>query len=692
MKKIFLLTVLVTIFSTFASALGTKNGGWQIYFADGWYSFGWCQEPDKPSGVRTWSGTNTTFTGQGGSFSASWTAAGFNWIPDISKGGAGFGLIKPMVKNWNVQWDGTGNIQGNGTTYTFGLKFNAANFNGYKDYNLNESYECYIITSTNKTAGQLDGSWFADVYPEGDPVGYQLRKAVVNWGHGDFVQLWAFRKQNTFSGPVNVQAILQAWSDKSGTSFKTDTWYIPGGVSIMNECFGSSGRFDLTNIQIPSFNTYLPLPHTEVVTSRGETLPNNGSAKANDGVTSTTWIDPSPTTWLQYVYLIPSKFNTYTITTGTNATRDPKSWTIQASTNGTTWVTLNTQTNQSFATRSKAYKYSFTNETLYKYYKIDITANNGDANTEIAELSYSYVDAIAPTTPTNVTFSNSTFTLSWIASTDNVAVTSYQIFNNDVLLGTSNTNSFVLQGATPNTTYNFTVKALDASANASSASAPVQSTTGVFSLYEAESATTSGGSLNTNHPGYSGTGFWDNVGAVGINIEFTVNSISGGSTDITCRYSSGTENKTMTMYVNGVKYKVLTFISTKGWDNWASSVENVNLNAGNNTIKYQFDTGNTGYINVDYILTSPISTSVNQVNSDQKISVYPNPAKDVISFKNMEPNTRIAIFTIDGKIVYQQTALTPEVITINVSNLERGVYMVQLQNNEKIKTQKLILQ
>ena len=678
----------MTVFSTFASALGTKTGGWQINFNDGWYSQGWCQDPNKPSAVRTWSGTNSSFSGQGGSFSASWTAAGYNWIPDISKGGAGFGRINTMVKNWNVQWNGTGNIQGNGTTYTFGLKFNTANINAYKDYDMTTAYECYIITNTNATS-HADKTYIGDVYPDGDPVGYTLYKYVATWSSPYFIQLWAYRKQNTFSGPVNVQAIVKAWSDKSGTSFNYDTWYMPTGISIMNECFGSSGRFDLTNIQIPAFNTYLPLPHTEVVTSRGETLPNNGSTKANDGLPATTWIDPSTSTWLQYGYITASKFNTYTLTTGTNATKDPKSWIIQASTDGTTWVTLDTQTNQAFAARSTANKYSFANETGYTYYKIDITANNGNASTEIAEFSYSYVDEIKPSTPTNVTFSNATFTMSWTASTDNHGMVTYEIFDNGISIGNSLSNSFVVSGIKPETEYNFTVKAGDDAQNWSDFSTTLTTTTGIFTQFEAENAITSGGGLNTNHPGYSGTGFWDNVGTAGNYIEFTVNSKSVGNTDITCRYSSGDSNKTMTMYVNGVKYKVLTFPSTKGWDNWASSVENVNLNAGNNTIKYQYDKGNTGYINVDYIqiaTTTGISTS-EQVNEP---IVFPNPASGQITIRNIPKNSVITISCSDGKLMNQSLSKSGE-LSIVTSGWSKGLYFVSVKNENTFNTLKFVV-
>jgi len=53
MKKIILITVLVTVLSNFASAIGTKTGGWQINFNDGCYSQGWCQEADVSLTLQT---------------------------------------------------------------------------------------------------------------------------------------------------------------------------------------------------------------------------------------------------------------------------------------------------------------------------------------------------------------------------------------------------------------------------------------------------------------------------------------------------------------------------------------------------------------------------------------------------------------------------------------------------------------
>ena len=415
------------------------------------------------------------------------------------------------------------------------------------------------------------------------------------------------------------------------------------------------------------------------ITSRGENLPDEGVANINDGKASTKWLDKSTTSWIQFEYETAQRWNTFKITIGSdaqNAGNDPKSWVLQGSNDVTTWTKLDTQTNQTFADRSTAYTYDFANTVAFKYYQLDISENNGGGNIELSELQFLYVDREAPTVPTGLSFSSS-FVLSWKASTDNLGIVMYEIFNNGISIGKSLSNSFTVPGMKPETEYNFTVKAGDPVENWSDYSPVLTTKTGIFTQFEAENAITSGGGMNTNHPGYSGTGFWDNVGTVGNYIEFTVNSLSGGGTDITCRYSSGDSNKTMTMYVNGVKYKVLTFTSTKGWDNWASSVENVNLYAGNNTIKYQYDNGNTGYINVDYVQIKPITTGISSQVTVDILNIYPNPVMDVLYIENAAAKAKIQITDICGNVVLNQLLTENK---LNVRQMNAGIYFVQIEN------------
>ncbi|WP_456378334.1 endonuclease, partial [Lutibacter sp.] len=91
----------------------------------------------------------------------------------------------------------------------------------------------------------------------------------------------------------------------------------------------------------------------------------------------------------------------------------------------------------------------------------------------VAQIWSTTPDTQAPTAPTNLIASNITNTtvdLNWTASTDDVGVTSYEIFKDGVFLASSATNLYNVIGLTQNTTYNFTVYAKDAFGNTSTVS------------------------------------------------------------------------------------------------------------------------------------------------------------------------------------------------------------------------------
>ncbi|GIO87860.1 hypothetical protein J25TS5_47920 [Paenibacillus faecis] len=72
---------------------------------------------------------------------------------------------------------------------------------------------------------------------------------------------------------------------------------------------------------------------------------------------------------------------------------------------------------------------------------------------------------------------DTTVTLSWDASTDNVAVTEYDIYRNNAKVGSASRTTFTDTGLTPETAYQYTVKARDAAGNESPASDRVEVTT-----------------------------------------------------------------------------------------------------------------------------------------------------------------------------------------------------------------------
>ncbi|WP_430625597.1 carbohydrate binding domain-containing protein [Streptomyces sp. NBC_01264] len=89
-------------------------------------------------------------------------------------------------------------------------------------------------------------------------------------------------------------------------------------------------------------------------------------------------------------------------------------------------------------------------------------------------------DTQAPTVPGSLTSTGKTSTsasLSWSASTDNVGVNGYDVYQGAALVATSGTTSATVTGLTSSTAYAFTVRARDAAGNTSAASNTVNVTT-----------------------------------------------------------------------------------------------------------------------------------------------------------------------------------------------------------------------
>jgi hypothetical protein len=75
---------------------------------------------------------------------------------------------------------------------------------------------------------------------------------------------------------------------------------------------------------------------------------------------------------------------------GTPSTRAPKNWTMQGSNDNSTWTTVDTQTNQTSWTSALTRTYTCaTQTTAYRYFRFNISANNGDATyTELGQLTF----------------------------------------------------------------------------------------------------------------------------------------------------------------------------------------------------------------------------------------------------------------------------------------------------------------
>lgn len=130
---------------------------------------------------------------------------------------------------------------------------------------------------------------------------------------------------------------------------------------------------------------------------------------------------------------------------------------------------------------------------------------------------------------------------------------------------------------------------------------------------EAESAQLSGGAgVETEHPGYTGTGyvggFTDaNKGAA--SASFAISASSAGTAPLTLRYANGTgAARTVSLVVNGSTQQI-TLPATADWNTWGSSAQSVTLTAGANTVAVKYGSADNGNINLDNVLVGPVTTT-----------------------------------------------------------------------------------
>jgi len=114
-----------------------------------------------------------------------------------------------------------------------------------------------------------------------------------------------------------------------------------------------------------------------------------GPAKAFDGSPGSKWFGfNSPTGWIQYDFGANNAqvVKRYTINSADVDTRDPKSWNFRASQDGVSWTWLASASNQTFDYRMQQKVYDIGNTTAYRFYRLEITANNGATGVAVSEL------------------------------------------------------------------------------------------------------------------------------------------------------------------------------------------------------------------------------------------------------------------------------------------------------------------
>ncbi|MEM8906570.1 MAG: S8 family serine peptidase [Bacteroidota bacterium] len=350
-------------------------------------------------------------------------------------------------------------------------------------------------------------------------------------------------------------------------------------------------------------------------------------------------------------------------------------------------------------------------------------------------------DTSPPSQPTNLTVSNeqdTQVTLSWNASSDNVGVTGYEIFVNGSSIGTTTGTSVNITGLSTCTSYNFGVRALDAAGNASGTATTVGSTTGCsgggtpFTAgYFFESGLegwTDGGSdcarINTSFswegsfsirlrdnsgtassmtsPSYDLSG----LGSVEFNFYFYPNSMENGE-DFWVRYNDGSGWQTVAAYASGSSFNNGSFYSATVTLDAASfnltdgAQFRIQCDASGNGDQVYIDeitvTGSLAsgsavgpIVTIEELQTTKTSNVADLAEAD--IELFPNPTSDVVTVRVTDQINQIAIYNVQGQQVLHRNYEGIEQTLLDVSTLATGIYLISIQTEEELLTERLVIQ
>ncbi len=147
----------------------------------------------------------------------------------------------------------------------------------------------------------------------------------------------------------------------------------------------------------------------------------------------------------------------------------------------------------------------------------------------------------------------------------------------------------------------------------------------------------------------------------------------------------GTSNTLMSAGLNANSDDVKSSISTDGGATWSAIDANTTYHFYvamlNDAVGFSGGRSMPGQNNGMFYWTNP-NASVNE-STIEGLKVFPNPATNVVNVSVENANiNQITVFDITGKQVINLKGMDTKTTTINTSNLENGVYLMKIVDND----------
>jgi chitodextrinase len=323
-------------------------------------------------------------------------------------------------------------------------------------------------------------------------------------------------------------------------------------------------------------------------------------------------------------------------------------------------------------------------------------------------------DTTAPSTPAALAASGTTQTttnLTWTASTDNVAVTGYDVYQGATLKAAVTGTTYAVSGLTASTAYTFSVKAKDAAGNISASSNIINVTT--LAVVVATYCTSQGNSVADEKIGKVVLGTINNTSTGGTGYtDFT--SISTNLTLNTANTITITPAWTSTAYAEGysvwVDYNQDGDFVDAGEQVWTKAASTTTPVSGTFTIPATATIGSTRMrVSMKYnaIPTACEAFSYGQVedytinivsgakqsetsrNTITDIKLYPNPTSSIINVTSISENATFKVYNLLGQMIISGKLSNG---SINVSNINAGNYVLEITDKETTSVKRFIKQ
>lgn len=132
---------------------------------------------------------------------------------------------------------------------------------------------------------------------------------------------------------------------------------------------------------------------------------------------------------------------------------------------------------------------------------------------------------------------------------------------------------------------------------------------------------------------------------------------------------------------------------------WKLLSQSLNQFQNDSNIKFmiEIESGNGNNVYIDDINIGIYNTSVNQLEQQISLNIYPNPSSDElnITYENIDGNTEVWLENIEGKRITTLLPLTNTTGKIEIkynkeNNISNGIYLLKIKSNEQIVNKKVI--